>query len=114
MFAPERRFADTAELRPGEEIESARERVKLWHWRARQLELERTGNTWPPPDCSPKALTDLRRHGVDTLDGIVRFAARKLQERGVLQETVDDDFVAKGKAYRELSDNDASELMSLA
>src|SRR5437870_2346808 len=36
LAAPERRLVETASLRPIEEIQAATERIKLWHWRARQ------------------------------------------------------------------------------
>jgi len=112
LSASERRLVETATLRPLAEIEAARERIKLWHWRARQLALERQGTPWPPTDASPEAIADLRNQGLDSLDGLVRAGTRILLRQGKLDESIDDDFVAKGKAYRALSNEEASELMS--
>ena len=114
LSASERRLVETATLRPLAEIEAARERIKLWHWRARQLALERQGTPWPPTDASPEAIADLRNQGLDSLDGLVRAGTRILLRQGKLDESIDDDFVAKGKAYRALSNEEASELMSIA
>ena len=110
----EQQFIQTATLRPLDEMQAARERIKLWHWRARQLALERQRMAWPPSGASPEGVSDLRTQGLATLDGIVRATARILREKGDLDESIDDDFVAKGKPYRELSDDDASELLSIA
>jgi len=78
LFSNERGLMETAALRPLAELEVARERVKLWHWRARQLALEREGMRWPPADASPKAINDLRAKGLDTLDGLVLYGQKLL------------------------------------
>jgi hypothetical protein len=114
LAAPEYRLVETASLRSVEEIQAAAERVKYWHWRARQLQLEREGYVWPPANATPAAIADLQSKGMDTLDGLVRVTARLLQEEGKLEETIDEDFVAKGKAYRELSQDEWSELIGIA
>ena len=114
LGAPERRLIETATLRPLEDVEAARERVKLWHWRARQFVLERQGCEWPPPNATPEEVADLKSKGLDTLDGLVRANTRRLREDGMLDETIDDDFVAKGKAYRHLTEDEASDLLGIA
>jgi hypothetical protein len=114
LAAPEYRLVETASLRPFEEVQAAAERVKYWHWRARQLHLEREGYTWPPVNAAPDAIADLQSKGMDTLDGLVRVTAQLLREQGKLEDTIDEDFVAKGKAYRELSQDELSELIGIA
>ncbi len=112
--APERRLVETASLRPKEEIRAAAERLKLWHWRARQLQLERQGCLWPPADASPDQRADLPSKGLDSLDGVVRVTARLLKEAGTLDQVLDEDFVARGKPYRELTEAELSELLGIA
>ena len=114
LASPERRLVESADLRPPEEIAAARERVKLWHWRARQLALERQGCAWPPPETSPETVAGLRTEGLDSLDGIARATARRLREEGALDQTIEDDFAAKGKPYRQLSQDEAGELEAIA
>lgn len=104
----------TARLKPFKEISTACERVKMWHWRARQLALERQGLDWPPKDAPPEVIAELQAQGLDTLQGLVRTTTRLFHERGVLDEAINDDFAAKGKAYCDLSDEEAEELMSIA
>jgi hypothetical protein len=113
LAVPQSRLVETANLRPLEEIQAARERIKLWHWRARQLQLDRQGYTWPPADATPDEIKDLRSKGVATLDGVVRVTARVLKAEGKLDETIDDDFVARGKAYRELREEELSDLLGI-
>jgi hypothetical protein len=114
LGAPERRPIATAALRPLEELEAAREQIKLWHWRARQFALEREGFQWPPPNATQEEVADLQRKGLATIDGLVRATTRCLREDGKLEEAIDDDFVARGKAYRHLTEAEASELLSIA
>jgi hypothetical protein len=114
LLSPNRRLVASAELRPREEIEAARKRAELWHWRARQLAIQRQGAHWPPSDAGPEVIADLKAKGLDSLDGVVRFTAVSLKRDGVLDEIIGDDFPARGRAYRELSDSDASELLLIA
>jgi len=114
LLSPKQQLVVSAALRPREEIEAARKRVELWHWRARQHTIERQGVRWPPPDACPDVIADLKAKGLDSLDGVVRFTAVSLKRNGVLHEIIGDDFPARGRAYRELSDSDAFELLSIA
>lgn len=114
LGGPQRHLVQTATLRPVGELEAAGDSIKLWHWRARQLALERQGYRWPPQTAAPDAIADLQSKGLDTLDGLVRVTARLLREQGKLDQTIDDDFVAKGKAYRQLSEEELSELLGIA
>jgi hypothetical protein len=49
---------------------------------------------------------------VRSYDDIVRFTAKKLDEEGRMR-AIDEDFPAKGKASRELSDDEWSEVRSI-
>jgi hypothetical protein len=113
LAAPERAFVENASFRPIEEIQAAAERVKLWHWRARQLQLERQGYTWPPATATPEQIEDLQRKGLNSLDGVVRATARLAEGAGTV-EILDEDFVAKGKPFRELTEGELSELLGIA
>lgn len=113
LAAPERGFVENASLRPIEEIQAAAERVKLLHWRARQLQLERQGYTWPPASATPEQIADLQIKGLNSLDGVVRVTARLAQGAGTV-EILDEDFVAKGKPFRELTEEELSELLGIA
>jgi hypothetical protein len=114
LAAPERGLVQTATLRPMEEIQAAAERIKLWHWRARQLQLERQGYTWPPANATPEQIADLQSKGLNSLDGVVRATARLAKTAGTLDEILDEDLVARGKPFRELTEEDLSELLGIA
>jgi len=114
LGAAERRLVETTTLRPFDEIRAAGERIRLWHWRARQSLLEREDFTWPPQNATAEEISDLQSKGLDTLDRLVRATTRSLRDQGKLDETIDDDFSAKGKAYRELSEKEVRELLGIA
>jgi hypothetical protein len=114
LAAPEKRLVETASLRPIAEVQAAAERTKLWHWRARQLQLERQGYSWPPSNATPEQIADLRIKGLDSLDGIVRASAQLAKKAGTFNEIVDEDFIARGKPFRELTEEDLSELLGIA
>jgi hypothetical protein len=113
LAAPDRGMVENASIRPIEEIQAAAERVKLWHWRARQLQLERQGYSWPPADATSEQIADLQRTGLNSLDGVVRATARLMQSTGTV-EILDEDFVSKGKPFRELTEEELSELLGIA
>jgi len=94
-------FAASAKLRPFDELESARSLAELWHWRGRTRQLIERGEPFPE---MPK---------FKCFDDIVRFTAKATKERGDLPETFDEDFLAKGKAYRDLTDKEWSEVGSI-
>jgi hypothetical protein len=114
LAAPEGGLVENASFRPIEEIQAAAERVKLWHWRARQLQLERQGYTWPPANATPEQIGDLQSKGLGSLDGVVRATARLAKSTGTLQEILDEDFIARGKPFRELTEEELSELAGVA
>jgi len=108
-------FISQASLRDRLQLNSARENVQRWHWRARQHLLEHSGRlTWPSSNSTPESLADLERLGIVSLDSFNRFIVRTLRDKGLLAETIDDDFPARGKAYRELTQEEANELEQIA
>lgn len=102
-----RRFIDGARLRSSEEIDAARDLAELWHWRGRTRECQEAGN-------SPAEDDQLRRLGIKSYDDIVRSTAKMAKEKGMLEETIDEDFAAQGRAYRDLSIEEWPELLSIS
>lgn len=51
--------------------------------------------------------------GFQSYDDIARFAARKAAEAGTIPPCVEDDFPANGKAYRDLTAQEWSEVRSI-
>ena len=99
-------FIQSAELRPPAEINRARSDAEFWHWRSRTRQLIDDGAAFPDDESK-------RAAGFRTFDDIVRFSARKGFEKGTLPACIDDDFPAKGKAYRDLSEQEWSEVTSI-
>ena len=100
-------FIGSASLRPRAEIDRAREIAEFWHWRSRERQLIERDEVLPP-DEKLKAL------GFQSFDDIVRFTARKAADEGTIPACIGDDFPARGKAYRELSEHEWSEVRSIA
>jgi hypothetical protein len=94
-------FISTAALLPQDIIEKQRSLAQLWHWRSRTRQLIKSGQSAPA------------NSGFGSLDEIVRHVVRDALKRGELAHAIDNDFPAKGKAYRELSDEDWSEVRSI-
>ena len=99
-------FIERAALRPRDEIEWARGIAELWHWRSRTRQLIERGDVPPVSE----QLTDA---GIGSFDDIVRMTARRAYNEHSLPACIDDDFPARGKAYRKLSDEEWSEVRSI-
>ncbi len=99
-------FIRSAKLREQSEIDRARDTVELWHWRSRTREIIERGDAFPA-DAKMKAA------GFQTYDDIVRFSARNAAQQGTIPPCVNDDFPAKGKAYRDLTGEDWSAVRSI-
>ena len=99
-------FANSAVLRPRDEISRARDVAEFWHWRSRTRQLIEDGTEFPSDEKSEAM-------GIHSFDGIVRFAAREGNRRGDLPELINDDFPAMGKAYRDLDDDEWSTVRSI-
>jgi hypothetical protein len=99
-------FIRSAQLRDQPEIDRARNTVEFWHWRSRERQLIEQGATFP-------SNAKLKAAGFFTFDDVVRFSARKAAQDGTLPACIDDDFPAKGKAYRDLSPDEWSQVRSI-
>jgi hypothetical protein len=99
------RFVSSARLRNESEIDRARADAELWHWRSRTRQLIEDGREF-------SADKQTRAAGFSSYDDIVRFTAKKLAEEGRIS-AIDEDFPAKGKAYRKLSAEEWSEVQSI-
>jgi hypothetical protein len=87
-------------LRSATELGAARGLAELWHWRARTLGLQRSGE----PVRLPPGYT---------LEKVVAQTAGLSQQKGWFRP-IGDDFPAFGKPYRELDDDQMSVAMSIA
>jgi hypothetical protein len=95
------KFFSSAALLPDNEIERMRSLAELWHWRSRTRQLIES-------KTRPQEIL-----GVASFDQIVENVAQEADKRGDLAQVIERDFVAKGKAYRELSHEDWSEVFSI-
>lgn len=101
LFGPVRPWVEGSQLRPVEIIERARDLAELWHWRSRTTKLVRTR-----PDVQPP-------NGL-TFAQIIATAADGAHARGDLTAPIRQDFPAFGRAYAELTDDQYSQVTSIA
>ena len=99
-------FVRSARLRDEAEIERAREVAEFWHWRSRTRELIERGDAFPADE-------KMKAAGFNSYDDIVRFSARNGAQEGTIPACIGDDFPTKGKAYRDLSEEEWSEISSI-
>jgi hypothetical protein len=90
-----------AVLRPGEEIDRARETARLWHWRARTAELQANGGLELPEPWQ-------------SFDQLVGATAMRGFEQGLLPRPLRGDFPAFGVVYRELAPEQRREAHQIA
>jgi hypothetical protein len=90
-----------------DEIVHAREVAELWHWRSRTKMLIDRNEPWPRELSRPE-------EGLVSYDAVARMAARAAKERGDLKHILEDDFLAFGKAYRDLGAEDYAIATSVA
>ena len=83
------------------EIERKRSLAELWHWRSRTRQLIDEKRT-PPPGM-----------GFNSLDQIVQRIANEAYKQGDLSKLIDNDFSPKEKAYRDLTEEEWSEVRSI-
>ncbi|HVU28212.1 MAG TPA: DUF4272 domain-containing protein [Verrucomicrobiae bacterium] len=95
-------FFSNAKLIEQEIIEQKRTEAELWHWRSRTRQLIQRKE--PFPQNIPQ---------FKSYDEIVRFSAKAASEKDGLK-IIDEDFAVKGKAYRDLTDAEWSEVTSIA
>jgi hypothetical protein len=96
-----------ARLVPSDTLIHAREVAELWHWRSRTRMLIDRGEAWPRELSRPE-------EGLISYDAVARMAARAAKERGDLAHIIEDDFLAFGKAYRNLDASEYSIVTSIA
>jgi hypothetical protein len=99
-------FIQSARLRDQAELDQARNTAEFWHWRSRTRELIERGDALPD---DPK----MKAAGFHSYDDIVRFSARNGAQEGTIPPCVAEDFPAKGKAYRDLTELEWSEVRSI-
>ena len=83
------------------EIELELDAARLWHWRARTTVLQALGNVELPESYS-------------TFEQLVGATAMRGYEQGLLPSPLRGDFRAYGKAYRQLSETEHAEALSIA
>jgi len=87
--------AEEFSLRLFHEIEKMRDLIELWHWRVNtRILIER--------DYDFQAGKSMEDPGYESLDDIVREIAVNAYSAGNIKELIDEDFVFKGQAFREL------------
>jgi len=95
----------TLALRAREELEEARRLAQLWHWRSRMRELEQAGF---------RPIQELGELGVHTFQDLVRSTVAEAQAAGVRIEVLDGDLAARGKPYRDTTEQEWQELARIA
>jgi hypothetical protein len=88
-------------LRSSPEIELELDAARLWHWRARTTLLQALGDVELPDQYS-------------TFEQLVGATAMRGYEQGLLPSPLRGDFRAFGKAYRQLSEAEYAEALSIA
>jgi hypothetical protein len=99
-------FLNTAALRDAETIERERSLAELWHWRSRTRQLVEDGQTLRPSE-------PMKGVGLNTFDDIVRLTAREAAKNGRIPPAIEEDFPARGKAYRHLSAEEWAQVRSV-
>jgi len=101
-----RGFIKSAQLRPQTQIDRARDLAELWHWRSRTRQLIEKGEAL-------EADENMKAAGFHSFDDIVRVTAQKAFEKGNIQACIGMDFPVKGRAYRDRSPEEWSEVTSI-
>ncbi len=99
-------FIKSAQLRHEDQVDRARNLAELWHWRSRTRQLIEQGKEFEESE-------EMEALGVQSFDDIVKLAAGKAYEIGDVGYLIDSDFAVKGKAYRDLTDEEWSEVRSI-
>jgi hypothetical protein len=100
-------FLNDARLRDAGEIRKAREIAQSWHWRSRTRYLIERGDKFP---SSPSFV----QQGFHCFDDIIRFVAGEMYKIGELPQLIDGDFPVYGKAYRDLNEEEWSNVQSMS
>jgi hypothetical protein len=100
FMVPAAGLVNRAKLPPESEITGARNVAELWLWRARTYRFHTNPQKYPPP--SGMSYNDL-----------IRQVADMAEEKGLFR-AIDHDFPVGGQAYSKLSEDEVSELHSIA
>ena len=96
---PAKEFIEKVRLRSREEVTRMQETAKAWNWRARTTRLIRENHPLPPEM---------------TWDEVIRFSSHGYHGHGMIPPPIRDDFPVLNKAYRELTDGEYQEILSIA
>jgi hypothetical protein len=88
------KFTGGEELLPADVLERQRGIAELWHWRSRTRELIERGDKIPP---------EIAKLGLTSYDKIIEMSASEALKSGDIPRVIDNDFVACGKAFRDLT-----------
>lgn len=100
-------FIAGAALRDRAELERQRDMAELWHWRSRTRQLIERSEPFPDMPANPGGPQ------FKCYDDIVRFTAKAAKEKGDFTEIIEEDFPARGKAYRDMTADEWSEVGSI-
>lgn len=90
-----------ATLRSSQLIEKQRELAELWHWRSRTRQLQESGQ-------------DIALPNNYKIEDVIRIASSHAVADGINRSPIESDFPALGKPYHKLSDEDFSQVTSIA
>ncbi|MGN6799111.1 MAG: hypothetical protein ACTHKS_13310 [Gaiellaceae bacterium] len=93
--------AAAGELRDPDELEAERDAARLWHWRARTTDLQRSGSLQLPAQYA-------------SVDQLIAATAMRGHDEGLLPVPIRGDFRAYGKVYRHLTPGEHAEAHSIA
>jgi hypothetical protein len=99
-------FSSKLPLKTKIEIDNKRDLMESWHWRVNTRRLIESGFKYEPDDAMKKA-------GLNNLDDIVKMSAKSAFERGDISSIIDDDYVFKGKPFRDLDSEEFAEATSI-
>lgn len=82
-------------LRDTEAIQRQSDLLKLWIWRVKtRMNIEDNIPFRPDDPANPP--------GLASYDEVIRYTAKDARQKGILTETIDDDFAYAGQAFREI------------
>lgn len=93
-------FVENANIRNKKEIQKARNVAEMWNWRSCLTTLQTEGKVLPPEGS--------------TYAEIIKKAAKNAQRRKDISKTIDGDFPAMGKAFRDLTEEEYAIVSTVA
>jgi hypothetical protein len=99
-------LVQSARLRDAAELERARATAEFWHWRSRTRELIERGERFPADE-------KLKAAGFASFEDVVRISACEAAKEGTIPACIGDDFPVMGKAYRDLSAEEWTQVRSI-